>query len=156
MPPVRTVTTVPSRRDGTSETRSTTMSGQPSKWAQGYALFASITLMMVGSFHVISGIGGIAKDEIYAVTPNWVLQFDATTWGWIHVIGGILVAMAGMSILKGHMYGRIVGTLAALISAIVTFAWLPYNSSWAVLTIALDFGVIWALTVHGHEIGLDA
>ena len=132
------------------------MSDQPSKWAVGYAMFASVFLMMAGIFHVIAGLGGIFNDEIYAVTPNWVLQFDSTAWGWIHLVGGILVIMAALSIVKGHMYGRIIGTTAAVVSAVANFAWLPYKEWWGVLIIALDFGVIWALTVHGRDIASDA
>ena len=45
-----------------------------------------------------------------------MLQLDATTWGWIHLIGGLLVVIAAASIMKGHMYGRIIGTIAAVLS----------------------------------------
>jgi hypothetical protein len=118
----------------------------------GYAIFAAIFLMMVGVFHFMAGLVGIIDDEFYVVTGNWVFEFDATTWGWIHLIGGVLVVLAGLSVLKGHLYGRIIGIGAAVVSAIANFAWLPYQPWWSIVMIALSVAVIWALTVHGHDL----
>ena len=126
-----------------------------SGWAVGYAAFAAVMLMLAGGFHFIAGLAGVLEDDFYVVTPNWVFEFDATVWGWIHLIGGVLVILAGLSILKGHMYGRIIGITVASISAIANFAWLPYKEFWGVLIIFLDIAVIWALTAHGRDIAND-
>jgi hypothetical protein len=127
-----------------------------SAWAAGYSMFAAVMLMMVGVFHFMAGLVGIIDDEFYVVTAKWVFEFDVTTWGWIHLIGGVLVVLAGLSVLQGHMYGRIVGTIVAAISALVNFAWLPYQPWWSILMIALSVAVIWALTVHGRDIATPA
>jgi hypothetical protein len=50
------------------------------------------------------------------------------------------------------MYGRIIGTIVAAGSAIANFAWLPYQPWWSILMIGLSIAVIWALTVHGHDV----
>jgi hypothetical protein len=121
-----------------------------------YALFAAIALMMIGAFHFIAGLVGIFDDEFYVVANKWLFEFDTTVWGWIHLIGGILVVLAGFSVLKGHMYGRIIGTTVAVISAIVNFAWLPYQPWWSILMIALSIAVIWALTVHGRDVAMPS
>jgi hypothetical protein len=127
-----------------------------SSWAVGYSVFAATMLMMVGAFHAMAGLVGIVDDEFYVVTQEWVFELDVTTWGWVHLIGGVLVVLAGLSILKGHMYGRIIGTIAAAISMLVNFAWLPYQPWWSILMIALSVAVIWALTVHGRDIATPA
>ena len=131
------------------------MNEQGSGWAVGYAAFAAVMLMLAGGFHFIAGLAGVLEDDFYVVTPNWVFEFDATVWGWIHLIGGVLVILAGLSILKGHMYGRIIGIAVASISAVANFAWLPYKEFWGVLIIFLDIAVIWALTAHGRDIAHD-
>jgi hypothetical protein len=132
------------------------MARERSSWAVAYSLFASVILIMMGVFHFTAGLVGIVDDEFYVVTNKWVFEFDATTWGWIHLIGGVLVVLAGVSVLKGHMYGRIVGTTVASLSAIANFAWLPYQPWWSIVMIALSIGVIWALTVHGHDVATPA
>jgi hypothetical protein len=128
------------------------MNTSRSGWAVGYAAFAATMLLLAGGFHVMAGLAGVLEDEFYVVTPNWLLQLDSTAWGWIHLIGGILVILAGLSILQGHMYGRIIGVTVAGISALANFAWLPYREFWGAVIIFLDIAVIWALTAHGRDI----
>jgi hypothetical protein len=132
------------------------MDRERSSWAVGYSVFAAVVLMMIGAFHFMAGLVGLVDDDFYVVTGNWVFELDITAWGWIHLIGGVLVILAGFSIMKGHMYGRIIGTFVAAVSALVNFAWLPYQPWWSILMISLSIAVIWALTVHGRDVATPA
>ena len=102
-----------------------------------------------------SGLIVILEDEFYVVTREYVFQFDATQWGWIHLIWGSLVAIAGGFLLTGSVLARIVGVLMALGSAILGFVWLPYVPVWGVTIIAIVVGVIWALTAHGRDVVVE-
>ena len=128
------------------------METQRSSWAVGYEAFAAIMLMVIGVFHVVAGIVAIAKDEFYVVGQEWVFNFDVTTWGWIHLIAGVIVFLAGIGIFSGNVLARTVGVIVAAISAIANFMWLPYYPVWSIVIIALDVAIIWALTVHGRDI----
>lgn len=128
------------------------MSHQRSGAAVGFIVFAAFMMILIGSFHVIAGIAGILEDEFYVTTPNWVFQFDATTWGWIHLIGGIVVLLAGFGLFSGAVWARTVGVVIATISAIANFAFIPYQPFWSLTIIAIDVFVIWALTVHGRDV----
>ena len=109
-------------------------------------------MILIGAFHAIAGLAGILEDEFYAVTPNYVLEFDATTWGWVHLIGGVIVLFAGFSVFKGAVWARTVGVIIAAVSALVSFAWIPVYPVWSIIVIAIDVAVIWALTTHGRDI----
>ncbi len=128
------------------------MDTQRSGAAVGFTMFAAFMMILIGSFHVIAGLAGIIDDQFYAVTQEWVLQFDITTWGWIHLIAGIVVLIAGLSLFTGAVWARTVGVILATLSAIANFAWLPYYPFWSLAIIAIDIFVIWALTVHGRDI----
>ncbi len=123
-----------------------------SAWAAGYAAFAAILLMIVGVFHAFAGLVALFDDTFYVVGNKWIFEFDVTAWGWIHLIGGIVVVLAGVGIFSGNLAARLVGIVAAVMSAVVNFAWLPYYPVWSAIMIALSIGVIWALTVHGHDL----
>jgi hypothetical protein len=125
---------------------------RPSGAAIGFAMFAGVLMITIGIWHAIAGFAGILEDQFYAVTPNYILQFDATTWGWIHLIGGIVVALAGFAIFGGAVWARTVGVLLAVLSLIANFAFIPFYPVWSIALIALDVAVIWALTVHGRDI----
>ena len=126
-----------------------------SGWAIGFTTFAAIMLLIAGSFQVIAGLAGIFENEFYVRTPNYFLEFDASAWGWIHLIWGVLVMIGGFGLLSGSLWGRTLGVVAAAISAIANFAFIPHYPLWSIAIIALDVAVIWALTAHGRDIVPD-
>ena len=129
----------------------TNTDSQPSMWAVGWIFFASIMMILVGVFHAIAGLIAIVDDQFYVTTPKYIFQFDSTQWGWIHLIVGILVVVAGAFLLRGSVVARTVGVIMALASAVTGFAWIPYAPVWGVVLIAISVFVIWALTVHGRD-----
>ncbi len=122
---------------------------RPSGWAMGWATFAAIMLMLGGVWGVIVGI---AQDDLYLVSPDWAVEFSTTTWGWIHLIAGVLLFLSGIGIFSGNVLARTVGVIVAGLRAIANFAWMPYCPVWSIVAIAVDIAIIWALTAHGRDL----
>ena len=123
-----------------------------SAWV-GWIAFASMMLLMLGAFHVVAGIVALAEDEYFLVAPSGlVLNIDYTTWGWVHLIGGLIVAGAGVGVLAGQMWARVVGTVVAAVSAILNIVFIAAYPLWSISMIVLSVIAIMALTVHGSEI----
>ena len=118
-------------------------------WAVGFILFAAIMMIMAGVFQALAGLVAIFENEFYVPTRNYLFQFDATSWGWIHLLIGLLVAFAGWGLLSGRTWARVVALTLAVVSAIANFAFIPYYPFWSMLIIALDIFVIWAIAAHG-------
>jgi hypothetical protein len=135
--------------------RSAGRAKETSGWAVGFTLFAGIMMIMVGFFQALQGLVAIFENEFYVATRNYLYEFDATTWGWIHLILGVLVAFAGFAVMAGRTWGRVVGITLAVLSAIANFAFIPYYPFWSLIIIALDVFVIWALAAHGRDIAPD-
>ena len=129
---------------------------QPSSWAMGWATLAAILMMIHGVWGSMVGLAGILEDEFYVVTPDWVFQFDATTWGWIHLIVGIILLVSGFGIFSGNVMARTVGVVIAGLSAVTYFAFIPYYPVWSIVVIAIDIAIIWALTAHGRDLAMSA
>ena len=72
--------------------------------------------------------------------------------GGVHLIFGIILLLAGFPLFSGAVWARTVGVILAVISAIVTFAWLPWYPVRSITMIAGCVAVIWALTTHGRDI----
>jgi len=125
---------------------------KPSGWAVGWTAFAGITMILQGVWWLISGLIAIIDDEFYVITQNWILEFDTSIWGWIHLIVGIIVLAAGIGLFTAQFWARTVGVIIAVLSAIVAFIWLPYFPVWGVIFIVVSIAIMWALTVHGHDI----
>ncbi len=125
---------------------------EPSYWAAGWATFAGLMMIMLGVFHAIAGFAEIIDDDAFVVTQEYVFKFNAQTWGWIHLIWGIVVFFAGFAVFRGAVWGRTIGVLMAIVSAAIAFTWLPYVPFWALLLIFVAISVIWALTAHGRDV----
>lgn len=118
----------------------------------GWVMFASVMLLLVGTFQVIAGLSALFNDEYYLVTSSdLVVSLDFTVWGWTHLLLGILVASAGLGLAAGQMWARVVGVVVVALSAILNIGFLAANPVWCAIMIAIDVLVIWALIVHGQE-----
>lgn len=115
-------------------------------WADGIGIFAGAALLTVGIFQFLEGVAAAAKDDVFVTTRNYVFEFDLTTWGWIHLVFGIVVAIVGGAILAGQKWALVAGIVIAMLSALMNFLWLPYYPAWAIIIIAFDIAVIWALS----------
>ncbi|MFV1989143.1 MAG: hypothetical protein ACC652_00205 [Acidimicrobiales bacterium] len=123
-----------------------------SSWAVGWSAFAGTVLIVGGIFQAMTGLVAIVDDNIYLAGQEYVFELSTTSWGWSQLIWGLLVVFAGIGIFSGHVVGRTIGVIAAIVTALINFAWLPYYPIWGIIMIGISFAVIWALTVHGRDI----
>jgi hypothetical protein len=82
---------------------------------------------------------------------NYTYAFDVTTWGWIHLILGIVVFLAGFALFSGASWARVVATILAMVGVIENFMALPYFPVWSIILIALNIAVIWAVTLTRND-----
>ena len=125
---------------------------EPSGLATGFIVFAGVMMIVAGGFQALAGVVALFEDEFYVTTPNYLLEFDATSWGWIHLLLGLLVLFAGFAVLSGQVWGRTVGVILAVLSALANFAFIPVYPFWSITIVAVDVFIIWALTAHGRDI----
>ncbi|MCX4820928.1 hypothetical protein OG883_13615 [Streptomyces sp. NBC_01142] len=111
----------------------------------GWLVFAGVLMIFGGFMTLFAGIAAIANDEVFVATRNYVYQFDLTGWGWIHLILGIVIVLAGFALFTGAAWARVVGVVLAGLGMVANFMWLPYAPLWAIVLIAVDGFVIWAL-----------
>ena len=129
-----------------------TGSDEVSGWADGWTVFAATMMIIAGALHAMVGLVAIIDDEFYVVTRKYVFELDSTGWGWIHLILGIIVAVAGVYLYTGAVAARAVGVVLAGLSLLAGFAWMPYFPMWGITLVAIAIAVIWALTAHGRDI----
>ncbi|QMU76900.1 hypothetical protein GXW83_15355 [Streptacidiphilus sp. PB12-B1b] len=114
-------------------------------FATGWTVFAAVLMIFGGAMAIFEGIAAIAKDDLIVVTHNYAYKLNTTGWGWIHLILGILIVLAGVALFSGAVWARAVGVVVVGLGMIANFLWLPYYPFWAIVLIAIDVFVIWAL-----------
>jgi uncharacterized membrane protein len=120
-------------------------------WVVGLSLFAGIMMMITGLLNAMQGVVALARNEVYVLTPRYIFAFDLTTWGWIQIILGTIVLAAGVGVMTGQLWGRVVGITVAALTMLANFAFIPYYPIWSLLIIALNVFVIWALCVYDRD-----
>jgi hypothetical protein len=119
-----------------------------SGWAGGLSAFAGALMILIGFFQFFEGLAAVIKDQYYVLGPHYAYKIDTTAWGWIHLVWGVILFAAGIGVLAGRTWARLVGITVALISAFMQFLYIPYYPLWSVLIIALDIACIWALATY--------
>lgn len=118
----------------------------------GWIFFASVMMIIGGALNAFHGLVAIVNDEWVVWGNSADLYLDLTEWGWVHLIVGALVVLAGFGLLTGNVLARAVAVVIAGISIVANFLYMPAYPVWALTIIAIDVLVIYAITAHGREL----
>ncbi|MGW6376780.1 DUF7144 family membrane protein [Rhodococcus sp. NPDC055112] len=113
--------------------------------AAGASVGAAVLLVTAGVLQVLQGIAAVGNDAVYTVGVDYTYKLDLSAWGWIHIVLGVAIALVGVALFGAGIWARTLAIVIAGLSIIANFLWLPYAPGWAVLVIALDVVVIWAV-----------
>ena len=113
---------------------------EASAGAVGVIVFAGVLMIMGGVFHAFQGFVALINDQFFVFGREYVFKFDVTTWGWIHLILGVLVALAGFALFQGAVWARTVAVVLACLSILTSFLWMPFYPVWSLTLIAFDVG----------------
>jgi hypothetical protein len=117
----------------------------------GWITFAGVMMIIGGSLNLLYGIVAAVNDEWVVWTNRADLYLDMSEWGWVHIVLGGIVLLAGIGVFSGNVLARIVGVIVAGLSLLANFFFIPAYPLWALTVIVIDLLVIWALTAHGGE-----
>jgi hypothetical protein len=123
----------------------------PSRGWAGWVAFAGIMLALIGFFDILQGLTALFNDKYFAVRKGDLLVLDFTTWGVITLIWGVVLITAGLGLLGGRGWARVLALVAVFVNSIAQIAFLAANPIWSTIVIALDVFVLYALTARWDE-----
>ena len=115
-------------------------------WASRLTVFAAVMMMIAGGVQFYQGLVALGNSEFYVIGRDYTFKFDVTAWGWIHLLLGIGLAVVGYFLFVGATWARWTAIVLVGLSMFANFMWLPYYPLWALIIIALDVAVVWAIT----------
>jgi|SRR6266508_3351474 len=123
-----------------------------STWS-GWIVFAGWLMLIVGMVTSFEGLIAIIRDKYYALTPNQIIIFDMTKWGWFALIWGIVLAGAGLALAAGKGWARWFTIVVASLTVLGQLGWLGSSQYplWTLTTVGLTVVVLYALIVHWEE-----
>ncbi|MEU3486059.1 DUF7144 family membrane protein [Streptomyces massasporeus] len=119
--------------------------GDSGDWAAGGLVLGGVLMVVYGLFAVLQGIAAIAGDEVYTSFGQYSFEFDLTAWGWIHLIVGVLVVVAGLGLFTGADWARVASAVVVGLALIANFLWLPYQPFWSIIMIVTGLFVLWSV-----------
>jgi hypothetical protein len=126
----------------------------PSGWV-GWVYFAAFMLIAIGFFQTIVGFTALLNDQYLVSVDGTLLLFDYTTWGWIHLILGIVSMVVGTGLFNGNRVARVIAIVLVLLNFTAQFAFVSVYPTWSIIIMVVDVLVLYALTVHGNEVTLE-
>ena len=117
----------------------------------GWVYFAGAMMLLLGGLQALAGLVALFNDDFFVVTQNGLIALNFTAWGWIHLILGVVIFAAGIAVLAGNIWGRLIGVFLAVLSAIANLGFITAYPLWSIVGLIIDGFVIYALTMHGME-----
>jgi hypothetical protein len=116
------------------------------------AAFVAALLLIVGALNIIYGIGSIS-DANAVVGDTRLIFSNLHAYGWALVIIGVIQFTAGLSLLGGNAYGRVLGILGASIGALNSLAAIGgRNPWWSLGAFALCIYILHGLIIFGRDV----
>ena len=117
----------------------------------GWVYFAGLLMIVNAVFQIIASLVALFNDQLFVAGVNRIWIVDLTTWGWVHLLLGVILFFAGGAVMAGKMWGRVIGIILATLAMMVNFAFTPVYPLWSILMVVVSGLVIYALVAHGKE-----
>ena len=124
---------------------------EPTGWV-GWVFFAAAMLLAVGGMQIIAGLVSIMDNQFYGISSGSLIAFNYTAWGWIHLSLGVLAMLAGLGLLVGSAWARVVAVFLIVLVMIDNVAFLNVYPLWSIVSLIIGGLSLYALTLHGNEL----
>jgi hypothetical protein len=114
--------------------------------SQGGATFAAAALLLTSAILTfLVGVFALTADDVVVSGPGYEYTFQITGWGWANILTGMVLAAAAVAVLVGATGARVAAIIVTCLAIVVTFLWMPYYPTGAIVLIALDVVAIWGV-----------
>lgn len=115
----------------------------------GWLTFAAVMLMIAGMSNVLNGLWALDHEDM----PIDAIVFDdnIATWGWILVIIGVVLIVAGFALFNRAQWARWLGIAVAAFSGMMSMTWLFAYPIASLISMSLAALVVYALAVYGEK-----
>jgi hypothetical protein len=121
-------------------------------WA-GWVAFAGWLMILIGTLDFFQGLIAVIRDTYYVLTPSEILVFDMTTWGWVTLFWGIIVASTGLGLLTRAGWARWISIFIVSLNFVIQLGFLgsARYPLWTLTGLGLSVLVLYALIVRWDE-----
>ncbi len=121
----------------------------------GWVTFAAIVVLIAGMYNLLSGVAAITESDSVKVLNEVLYGIDIETWGWFWAVIGVAQLITAILLFARRPFGASLAVAGAMISATFTIFLIFVAPLWAITVVALDIGIIWAITANIEDFEAD-
>jgi hypothetical protein len=129
------------------------MATEPSTKGSGWITFAGIMLIVAGVTRMLDGFWALKRDNdlegFSGLQELLVFDDNLAAWGWIYLIIGVVLIVAGFALFGGAQWARWLGIVFACIAIFTHFMWMYAFPVQALIGVVIDTFVLYALVAYG-------
>ena len=114
----------------------------------GWVTFAAVLVLLGGVYNVLWGYNALDKKKGLSESAILVIGDSLDFWGWFFLIIGVLMVLTAILLFMRRAGGVILVGIGATTSALIAFFALLANTDQALIIIALDLLILWAVFAH--------
>ncbi|RRO20675.1 hypothetical protein EIL87_02080 [Saccharopolyspora rhizosphaerae] len=119
----------------------------------GWIYFGAVVLVAGGIVQFVNGLIALADSGMMYLLPSGMaVQVSFASVGISFMIMGIVLAAAGIGVMSGKTWARVLAITLAVLSVLGNIAFFTAYPIWSAIVIVLDVLVIYALVAHGKEL----
>ena len=117
----------------------------------GWAAFAGVVMLVIGILDAIYGLAALLNDNVITTGGggSGVIIWDFTTWGWVHLILGVILILTAFGLFSAANWARVTAIIICVIGAVAQVGMITVFPIWSFLMILLFILVIYNLTAKG-------
>jgi hypothetical protein len=117
----------------------------------GRTAFAAMLLLIVGTLNIIYGIGALDDANIFTDDKRYIFT-NLNTMGWVLIVVGLIQLTAGVSLMGGNAWGKIIGIAGGSLGAITALLSIGGAYPWWSLGIFfLSIYVVHGIFIYGED-----
>lgn len=122
----------------------------PERQGQGWLLFAALVMITGGIMRLVDAFWAFDKDDEMAGELLAVVWSDnLAAYGWLWLVVGTLLLVAGFSVMGGSEWARWLGIVMAIVTAVSATLWIWDYPIWSLVNVMIAALVIYGLSVYG-------
>ena len=121
------------------------MTGQVSSPNTTATLAAGALMLTSAILTFLVGVFALAANDLVVSGPGYEYTFQLSGWGWANILTGMVLAAVAIALFVSAQWARAAAIIVTCLAIVVTFLWMPYYPTGAIVLRALDVVVIWGV-----------
>ena len=121
------------------------MTGQVSSPNTTATLAAGALMLTSAILTFLVGVFALAANDLVVSGPGYEYTLQLSGWGWANILTGMVLAAVAIALFLSPQWARAAAIIVTCLAIVVTFLWMPYYPTGAIVLIALDVVVIWGV-----------